>query len=1073
MKSSKFALLFFFSQLILISAWAQQLPSINITNYNNPSDGYIFIANFGSGTSGTYYLLILDKQGRTIYAKSFPYGMNGSLLDFKPQPNNKYSFFNGKQSQYYVLDNNFNVINIVKAKNGYSTNNHELFISSDNRHFIIADEVRTIDMSMLVAGGKSNAQVTGNIIQGIDSNNNIIFQWKVLDYIPITDHAGDLTAPAFDFAHTNSLFLDTDSTILMCNPGLNEITKIDLNNGNIIWRLGLNAKGNQFTFTDDTLGFIFQHYVTRLSNGNITLFDNGLGRYARAIEYEINEVNKTAKLVFQYRHNPDITGPSMGSVNRLENGNTFICWGSASKMSEVDTAGNNLFEASFPNCTYRALKYDIPNPIAHLISGPSEICEGQIVTYSALSTGSSTYSWNITNGTIISGQGTNEVIVKWLKDGQGIVKLTKTNSLNYKDYLLIYVTVKPSPEVNIGVVQNCKEVKFIDTSTNLVSRFWDFGDGDTSNLPDINHFYSLAGKYQVKLKVINSDGCTDSSLHTIIIPDSVTADFGIDSDVCVNENITIFNRSINTDSYFWDLGDSRTSIIKNPIAYNYTMPGTYHVRLIASGAGCKDSISKTVTVNPNPKADFSFIKQCKGARFKDSSENTINRIWDFGDGNTSKLTEISHIYAFSGSYQVKLKVLNEHECADSIIKTIIIPDSINADFNIDTIVCVDEIITIVNQSTNSDSYFWDLGDTRTSNHKNPLSFFYSKSGTYHLKLIASGSGCIDTLIKTVTVNPNPKAEFNFSLICKGARFINSSLNIISHNWDFGDGDTSILTVTDHLYGFPGTYHVKLKVSDNMGCSDSIIQNVVIPPSAKANFSFDSIVCENEMVTISNQSTDANRYFWDMGDSHISFLMTPEPFSYNLAGFYPVKLVASDSACSDSIIKTITVKPNPVINFVSTSLTDTTIHFIDSSIISSGSIVSWHWNFGDGQTSTIQHPVHVYSSTGTYPVELCVTSDEACIACGVKSIIIEENGINMSEKDYSISVFPNPNHGGFIVKSSKILDFIEISNAFGQEIMVVKPDSETNVIDLTNKPKGVYIVKLRFGEHDQLIRIISM
>ena len=1226
MKNLRFAILFILCQFLFFSAGAQ-LPAVNVTTNINPSNGYTFIATFWTGTAGKFYLLILDKQGRIIYAKSFPTAINGRFLDFKPQPNGKYSFFANKQNRYYMMDQFFNIIDTVVAKNGYSTNNHELIISNDNQYFIIANEVRTIDMSQVVSGGSTNAQVTGNIIQGIDSNDNLIFEWKVLDHISITDHVGDLTAPVFDFAHTNSLFLDTDTTILMCNPSLNEITKINLNNGNIIWRLGRLAKSNQFTFTNDTLGFIFQHTVNRLPNGNITLFDNGLGRYSRAIEYEIDEVNKTANLVFQYRNTPDILSWAMGSAIRLANGNTFIGWGSVTKMTEVDTAGNKVFEASFPSCTYRALKYNIPDPISQLISGPSEICEGQTATYTAYPCTNCTYSWSITNGSIISGQGTNILTVKWPTDGQGIVRLTKTNSLNHKDYLLIYVTVLPGPTVKMGIVKICKGARFIDYTTNSVNRFWDFDDGDTSYLSDIKHIYSSPGTYQVKLKVMDNNGCTDSIIQTIIIPDTTIADFSIDSIVCVNEKITIINNSTDADSYFWDLGDSMTSNLKNPLTFLYTTAGMYDVKLSASGSGCKDSLTKTVVVNPNPKAHFSFSEICKGARFIDSTINSVNRFWDFDDGETSVLSDINHIYNSAGTYQVKLKVMNNYGCTDSFIQTIIIPDTTIADFSIDSIVCVNEKITIINNSTDADSYFWDLGDSMTSNLKNPLTFLYTTAGMYDVKLSASGSGCKDSLTKTVVVNPNPIAHFSFSEICNGARLIDSTINSLFRIWDFGDGDTSVLTDIDHIYSSPGTYQVKLKVFNNQDCADSSMQTIIIPDAPKAEFSIDtsicsseittivnnstaanayfwylkdsmisnlknplafsisavgsydiklivtgsncidsltktvvvnpnpkvhlsfseicngarfidstinsvfriwdfgdgdtsvltevdhmysspgiyqvklkvfniqgcadstiesviihkapkadfkidSIVCASETISIINNSTDASNYFWELGDSRTSNLMTPEAFSYNTTGSYQIKLVASTSVCSDSLIQTVFVMPNPVVKIGSSTLTDSTIQFYDSSSISAGSIVSWDWNFGDGKTSTIRHPVHIYSSPDTYTVELCVTSNEGCENCDIKSIVVTATGIAMSEIDNLISIYPNPNKGVFIIKSSTKLDLIVITNAFGQEIMVIKPKTDTELIDLSNKPKGVYIVKLRLENHDQISRIIK-
>src|SRR5690606_33427409 len=108
-----------------------------------------------------------------------------------------------------------------------------------------------------------------------------------------------------DYAHGNAVELDSDGNILISSRHMNEITKIDRTTGEIIWRWG--GKNNEFTFVNDTLAFSFQHDIRRLPNGNVTLFDNGNHHKpprSRAVEYELDEVNKTATVVWQYPEEP-------------------------------------------------------------------------------------------------------------------------------------------------------------------------------------------------------------------------------------------------------------------------------------------------------------------------------------------------------------------------------------------------------------------------------------------------------------------------------------------------------------------------------------------------------------------------------------------------------------------------------------------------------------------------------------------------------------------------------------------------------------------------------------------------
>ena len=222
-------------------------------------------------------------------------------------------------------------------------------------------------MSDSLVGGSTNATVFSNIIQEIDKDNNVVFEWKTIDYLPIMAAKGvNLYASNIDYVHCNAIEIDNDSNLMLCSRHLNEIEKINRTNGNLMWRFGLNSSNNDFMVINDDLGFTYQHDIRRLPNGNITLFDNGnlrpeLVKYSRALEYKLDEVNRTAELVWQYRNTPDIYSPFMGSVQRYANGNTLIGWGGStySTFTEIDRKDNKVLEVNIPQMySYRAYNYD-------------------------------------------------------------------------------------------------------------------------------------------------------------------------------------------------------------------------------------------------------------------------------------------------------------------------------------------------------------------------------------------------------------------------------------------------------------------------------------------------------------------------------------------------------------------------------------------------------------------------------------------------------------------------------------------------------------------------------------------
>jgi hypothetical protein len=208
-------------------------------------------------------------------------------------------------------------------------------------------------MSKIVQGGNPNATVIGFIIQELDEYKIVIFQWRSWDHFKITDATHEnLQDSIIDYVHGNSIDLDYDGNILISSRHMDEITKIDRQTGDIMWRLG--GKNNQFTFTNDTLRFSHQHAFRRLRDkpNLYTLFDNGnfhTPNFSRAVEYSLDQNNKTCTLVWQFRHGDSVYARAMGYTQRLSNGNTVIGWGSTTPtMTEVDPNGKVVYELTFP-----------------------------------------------------------------------------------------------------------------------------------------------------------------------------------------------------------------------------------------------------------------------------------------------------------------------------------------------------------------------------------------------------------------------------------------------------------------------------------------------------------------------------------------------------------------------------------------------------------------------------------------------------------------------------------------------------------------------------------------------------
>ncbi len=326
-------------------------PHIEVFINENPSDGYLFLNNWG----GQSYNLILESDGSPIWYMKTP----DRRRDFKVQKNGNltmlvrtgYPFGEG----FIELDHNYTVVDSFHAVNGYATDEHGMQLLEDGHYLLIGRRTETVDMSKYVDGGQKNATVRECCIQEFTPEHELIFEWRAWDNFDIRDTyvpgENDLTSGYIRFPHMNSIDIDDDGNIVLSSRHLSEATKIDRETGEIIWRLS--GENNDFEFINDPLhGFENQHSVRALGNNHYTVFDNGNEHdppVSRALEYEIDTENLTAELVWSFRDNPDKYSHWMGNVQRLPNGNTHINWadGSLPKSTEVTPDGEKVYEMNF------------------------------------------------------------------------------------------------------------------------------------------------------------------------------------------------------------------------------------------------------------------------------------------------------------------------------------------------------------------------------------------------------------------------------------------------------------------------------------------------------------------------------------------------------------------------------------------------------------------------------------------------------------------------------------------------------------------------------------------------------
>jgi PKD repeat protein len=544
------------------------------------------------------------------------------------------------------------------------------------------------------------------------------------------------------------------------------------------------------------------------------------------------------------------------------------------------------------------------------------------------------------------------------------------------------IDVYPLPVASFSNTPAClgDTTYFYDGSTpsdSITIWSWDFGDNSFSTVKDPWHQYGASGPYNVTLIIADTNGCRDTISNIIVVDSLPIAQFIADT-VCLNNPTAFTDLSISqgsaNSSWQWDFGDGSPLNNTQHPTHTYTASGVYTVTLtVANSNGCSHTYIKDILVYPLPVVDFSYSLECLG----DSTDFTgqsgggvkiTSWSWDFGDGSPVNHTQNpTHLYNTSGTYTVTLSVVDGHNCANSISKTIDVYPLPVASFS-NTPACLGDTTYFYDGSTPSDSitiWSWDFGDNNFSTVKDPW-HQYGASGPYNVTLIiADTNGCRDTISSIIVVDSLPIAQFIADTVCLNnpTAFTDLSISQGSANsswqWDFGDG--SPLNNTQHpthTYTASGVYTVTLTVANSNGCSHTYIKDILVYPLPVVDFSY-SLECLGDSTDFTGQSgggVKITSWSWDFGDgSPVNHTQNPTHL-YNSSGTYTVTLSVVDGHnCANSISKTIDVYPLPVASFSNTPacLGDTT-YFYDGST-PSDSITIWSWDFGDNSFSTVKDP----------------------------------------------------------------------------------------------------------------------
>ncbi len=535
------------------------------------------------------------------------------------------------------------------------------------------------------------------------------------------------------------------------------------------------------------------------------------------------------------------------------------------------------------------------------------------------------------------------------------------------------------------------KIQFTDSSSGSpASWLWDFGNGLISTSANPAVTYTVPGTYTVKMVVKNAVSA-DSVSKTIVIS-GAKADFNYSyTDIC-NKPATVKFAAVNPQSkvnYHWDFGDNNKSISQNP-SNTYDTIGLFKVHLnTISPEGCEDSIVKTIQIGGGT-ADFAApATACVNdyITFSDTSTpHALSATWKVNNVVIQQTTgDASFHFTRPGVYTVNLTE-SFGSCQSVAEKQIEVFSKPAASFTLGGILKSCTFPSII-QFTNTSSpgavaFKWYFGDGDSSMEVSPAHTY--QAGQFTPVLVAfNANGCSDTLQKKDSlffggpiiniINLPDSGCIPFTVTPLGS--LAAPEAVASYAWDFGDGFTSAVALPQHIYTTTGRYNVSLTVQTISGCSTQTIisEAVAVGTPSIPDFTTDkTTVCGSSAVQFNATAGGPVSYWnWNFDNEGSSTLQNPV-YSFLKTGSRTISLSVSNSGCVSKVKKTdyLFIQP-PVSSYKVEYFCDDRlkVQFDDASM----GPQTWLWDFGDGNTSAAQNPMHRYAESGKYLVRLTTTN----------------------------------------------------------------------------------------------------